>query len=137
MPSVGDGAAALEAGAFSATKRCNSAVASGFVPRNVRDNRRGLPVTASGSDVVCNRHTPGDRSVIEPVLGFTTHRSEESHPNRTNGSLLHSQRAQGLRDDCYSTPWWSTAPERTRIGSKSGVQRCWKPTLTWAFSESG
>ena len=68
---------------LSATKRCNSAVASGLLPRNVRDSRRVLPVTASGSDVVWSRHTPGERSVMEPVRGFTPTRSEESHPNRT------------------------------------------------------
>jgi hypothetical protein len=82
---------------LSATKRCSSAVASGLVPRNVRESRRVAPVTASGSDVVCSRHTPGDRSVIEPVLGFTTHHADDSHPNRARRGDRLSRRCKAFR----------------------------------------
>jgi hypothetical protein len=99
---------------LSVTNRCNAMVASVLVPRKVRESRRVSPVIASGSDVVCRRHRPGDRSVKVPVRGFTTEHSVwESHQNRTKHHEPGSQSGQGNAGDVFCRPEWGIAPERT------------------------
>jgi hypothetical protein len=79
---------------LSATNRWSAAVALGLLRRKVRESPRVSRVTASGSEVVWRRHTPGERSVSVPVRGFViVHDDLESHPNRARTEAGQATRA--------------------------------------------